>query len=80
MDILAHYLAAVARFGGSTFGADDEDVVKKYRKAAMAGMGWVLTPYQMPRKERVITICERYCAAIVDHKAIELVESLPNIQ
>lgn len=80
MEVLAHYLAAVARFGGPTFSNTDEDVVKEYKKSAMAGMGWVLTPYQMQRKERVIAMCERYCAAIVDHKAIEIVESLPDPQ
>ncbi|KAM6504760.1 hypothetical protein FSOLCH5_015255 [Fusarium solani] len=75
--ILDHYLEALAKFGGPMFSAKEEDVMKEYSKSTMAGIGWVLTPYDMQRKERVIAMCERYGAAIVDHKAIELVESLP---
>ncbi|KAH7161053.1 kinase-like domain-containing protein [Dactylonectria macrodidyma] len=78
VSILGHYLEALANFGGPPFTTRDEDVVKEYHKSAMAGLGWVLTPYDMQTKERVIAMCERYSAAIVDHKAIELVESLPD--
>ncbi|KAH7126519.1 kinase-like domain-containing protein [Dactylonectria estremocensis] len=78
VSILNHYLETLARFGGPSFTSQDEDVIQEYHKSTTAGLGWVLTPYDMQPKERVIAMCERYCAAIVDHKAIELVESLPN--
>ncbi|RSL91491.1 hypothetical protein CEP52_014234 [Fusarium oligoseptatum] len=74
--ILDHYLKKLAELGHGPFSSKDDDVIKEYSKGTMAGMGWVLTPYAMQRKERVIAMCERYCAAIVDHKAIELIESL----
>lgn len=43
----------------------------------MAGMGWILTPYALQKKECVFSMCERYGATIVDHKSIEIVEALP---
>ncbi|KAM0208079.1 hypothetical protein ACHAPA_011351 [Fusarium lateritium] len=76
--ILHHYLEALANFGGPLFSTKDEDVMKEFSKATMAGMGWILTPYDLQPKERVVSMCERYGAAIVDHKAIELVETLPD--
>ncbi|SPJ71020.1 uncharacterized protein FTOL_00748 [Fusarium torulosum] len=78
VDIIGHYLEALASFGGPSLSTKDEDVMKEYSKATMAGMGWILTPYDLQLKERVFPMCERYGAAIVDHKAIELVESLPD--
>ncbi|KAF4473052.1 aminoglycoside phosphotransferase [Fusarium albosuccineum] len=80
MDLLGHYLESLARFGGPTFSAQDEDVRREYSKSTISGMGWILTPYDMQLKERVIAMCERYGAAIVDHKAIELIESLPDLE
>ncbi|KAJ4267252.1 hypothetical protein NW762_003356 [Fusarium torreyae] len=78
MEILDHYLDALARFGGPSLSSKDEDVMKEYSKSTMSGMGWILTPFDLQPKERVFPMCERYGAAIVDHKAIEIVESLPN--
>ncbi|KAF5963233.1 putative aminoglycoside phosphotransferase protein [Fusarium bulbicola] len=74
--IIDHYLGALARFGGPCLSRKDEDVMKEYSKATMAGMGWILTPYALQKKECVFPMCERYGAAIVDHKSIEIVEAL----
>ncbi|KAH6886335.1 kinase-like domain-containing protein [Thelonectria olida] len=77
LEILEHYVNYLTKFGVEGVSIDDEDVVKEYHKCCMSGLGWVLTPYDMQGRERVWAMCERYCAAIVDHKTIELVESLP---
>ncbi|KAH0527411.1 hypothetical protein TsFJ059_002415 [Trichoderma semiorbis] len=74
MSILQHYLDSLAKFGGPTFVLDD--VLVEYRKSLLSGIGWMLTPYKLQTKERVHAMSERYGSAIVDHKAIELVESL----
>jgi len=77
MEIFDHYLKALAKFGGPTLSTDDEEVMTEYKKTSICGMGWVLTPYQMQGRERVFAMCKRYNAAMVDHKTIELIESLP---
>ncbi|KAG8673658.1 hypothetical protein FPOAC2_07112 [Fusarium poae] len=78
ISIVEHYLGALARFGGPSLSIKDEEVMKEYSKSMMSGMGWILTPYALQPKGRVFAMCERYGAAIVDHKAIEIVESLPD--
>ncbi|CAK7218033.1 hypothetical protein SEUCBS140593_003406 [Sporothrix eucalyptigena] len=70
--ILDQYLAALARHGGPQLSRDDPEIMTEYRKAMMTGLGWVLTPHSMQAKERVAAMVERYAAAIVDHKTIEL--------
>ncbi|KAK8000574.1 kinase-like domain-containing protein [Apiospora arundinis] len=55
----------------------DEEVRREYHKCIIAGMGWVLTPEQMQRRERVYAMVERYAAAFEDHQVIELIESWP---
>ncbi|KAF7557147.1 hypothetical protein G7Z17_g916 [Cylindrodendrum hubeiense] len=80
LSLLDHYLETLAKFGGPSFTTQADEVVKEYHKSTISGMGWVLTPYDMQPKERVIAMCERYCAAIVDHKTIELIESLPDAE
>ncbi|KAM0255905.1 hypothetical protein ACHAQJ_005306 [Trichoderma viride] len=74
LSILQHYLDALAKFGGPTLQLDD--VLIEYRKSLLSGIGWMLTPYKLQTMERVHAMSERYGSAIVDHKAIELVESL----
>ncbi|KAI8965045.1 kinase-like domain-containing protein [Daldinia sp. FL1419] len=76
LSILNHYLEKLAEYGGPNLTVKDEDVVIEYKKSIMAGMGWVLTPYDMQRKECIFAMVERYCAAFKDHHVIELVESL----
>ncbi|CAK7212675.1 hypothetical protein SBRCBS47491_001547 [Sporothrix bragantina] len=70
--VLDTYLAALARHGGPTLSREDPEVMTEYRKAMMTGLGWVLTPHSMQAKARVAAMVERYAAAIVDHKTIEL--------
>lgn len=77
MAILGHYLQTLAELGGPRLSQDDEEVMQEYRRCMITGMGWVMTPYFMQRKERLVPMVERYCAAMVDHEVIELVESLP---
>ncbi|KAK8064260.1 kinase-like domain-containing protein [Apiospora saccharicola] len=75
--VLDHYLATLAQLGGPKLDRNDEKVYQEYRKCLISGMGWVLTPTQMQRRERVEAMVERYAAAFEDHKVIELIESLP---
>ncbi|CAF3518259.1 unnamed protein product [Fusarium graminearum] len=75
MTIVDHYLDTLARFGGPSLSTKDDEVMREYSKSMMSGMGWILTPYTFQPKERVFAMCERYGAAIVDHKAIEIAES-----
>ncbi|KAK6859571.1 kinase-like domain-containing protein [Apiospora arundinis] len=76
--VLEHYLASLARLGGPTIDwRGDEEVRREYHKCIIAGMGWVLTPEQMQRRERVHAMVERYAAAFEDHQVIELIESWP---
>ncbi|RFN50696.1 putative aminoglycoside phosphotransferase protein [Fusarium flagelliforme] len=76
--IIDHYLHYLWKFGGPKLEINDPIVFKEYRKSMMSGMGWILTPYDLQPKERVFAMCERYAAAIVDLKTIELIESLPD--
>lgn len=78
MTILDHYLKTLAKCGGPSLSAQDDEVLIEFKKSMMSGMGWVFTPYVMQGKDRVIAMVERYCAALLDHNVIELVESLPN--
>lgn len=75
--ILDHYLHALARLGGPTLSTRDEEVMKEYSKSTMSGLGWILTPYEMQGRARVFAMSERYGAAMLDHRTIELIESLP---
>lgn len=75
--VLDHYLASLARLGGPKLDRNDPEVHQEYRKCLISGMGWVLTPVQMQKRERVEAMVERYAAAFEDHKVIELIESLP---
>ncbi|KXJ85064.1 kinase-like domain-containing protein, partial [Microdochium bolleyi] len=76
IEILKHYLDALHRFGVPELTVEDPEVMVEYRKSCLAGLGWMLTPYNMQRKERVVAMSARYCAAIVDHETIQLIESL----
>ncbi|CAI6099787.1 unnamed protein product [Clonostachys chloroleuca] len=79
-EILEHYLEAVARFGGPKLSIKDEEVVTEYKKNAMSGIGWCLTPFELQRKERVFAMCERYSAAMEDHDMMKIIEALPEPQ
>ncbi|KAK8041101.1 hypothetical protein PG994_014108 [Apiospora phragmitis] len=78
-EVLKHYLASLTRLGGPALDwRGDEEVRPEYRKCVLSGMGWVLTPEQMQRGERVHAMVERYAAAFEDHKVIVLIEVLPD--
>ncbi|KAJ4123259.1 hypothetical protein NW768_009793 [Fusarium equiseti] len=76
--IVDYYLHYLWRFGGPKFDINDRAIQIEYCKSMMSGMGWILTPYDLQPKERVFAMSERYAAAIVDLKTIELIESLPD--
>ncbi|KAI1389005.1 kinase-like domain-containing protein [Hypoxylon trugodes] len=79
MRILDHYLGALSRFGGPSLSRDDEEVMVEYRKSMMSGFNWLLAPYELQNEARVRAMVERHSSALVDHKAIELLESLPDV-
>ncbi|KAH8664551.1 kinase-like domain-containing protein [Xylariales sp. PMI_506] len=74
MEMLDYYLAQLARYGGPQFAR--EEVLEEYKRSTMAGMGWILTPYDMQPKDHVYPMVQRYVAAMQDHNTIELVENL----
>ncbi|KAI0850438.1 kinase-like domain-containing protein [Daldinia vernicosa] len=75
-EILDHYLAALEKLGGPAFSSRDEDILREYRKSFLAGIGWIMCPYEMQTKQCVDAMARRYSAALDDHKTLELVESL----
>lgn len=79
MRILDHYLSALHRFGGPSLSSKDEDVMVEYHKFMLAGYGWFMAPYELQSEARVRVMSERHSAAVVDHKTVELVESMPDV-
>lgn len=76
-DILEHYLRTLEKLGVAPLSASDEDVRVEYKKSLLAGVGWIVCPYQMQAKESVYPMAQRYAAALDDHNVLELVEGLP---
>ncbi|KAK3209271.1 hypothetical protein GRF29_69g1300709 [Pseudopithomyces chartarum] len=77
-DVVDHYLRTLERFGVEPLSVSDEEVAKEYKKSYLAGIGWIMCPYEMQVKECVYPMALRYAAALDDHKVLELVESLPD--
>jgi hypothetical protein len=77
-DIVDHYLRTLERFGVEPLSSSDEEVALEYRKSFLAGIGWIMCPYEMQKKECVHPMALRYAAALDDHKVLELVEGLPS--
>lgn len=73
-ELFQHYLDALYKMGGPKF--EKEEVWDEYRKHNLHGFAWALTGPMMQTKERVDIMSERHCAAIVDHKSLELLEAL----
>ncbi|KAI1120253.1 kinase-like domain-containing protein [Nemania abortiva] len=77
-ELVDHYLATLAKFGGPTdLKITDLDVQIEYKKSFLAGIGWIMCPYEMQPRDCVHAMAKRYAAAIDDHKVLQLVESLP---
>lgn len=75
VELFEHYLASLHKAGGPKL--EREAVWDDYRKHHLHGFAWTLTPPMMQPKDKVDVMSERHCAAIVDHKSLELLESLP---
>lgn len=69
-ELVDTYLEALHAEGGPKLSR--EDVWDDYRRYAMQGFLWAMTPQAMQPDEIVFAISERYSAAIVDHKTLEL--------
>ncbi|KXX73372.1 hypothetical protein MMYC01_210014 [Madurella mycetomatis] len=76
VELFEHYLATLHNAGGPKL--EKEAVWDDYRKHHLHGFAWSLTPPMMQPKDNVDTMTARHCAAIIDHKSLELLESLPN--
>ncbi|KAF2442774.1 hypothetical protein P171DRAFT_455767 [Karstenula rhodostoma CBS 690.94] len=76
-DIVEHYLRALEKYGVEPLSVSDEEVTNEYKKSFLAGIGWIMCPYEMQVRECVHPMALRYAAAIDDHKVLELVERLP---
>ncbi|KAL2166186.1 hypothetical protein VTG60DRAFT_3146 [Thermothelomyces hinnuleus] len=74
-ELFEHYLATLHKAGGPKL--DKEAVWDDYRKHHFHGFAWALTPPMMQPKDKVDAMTARHVAAIVDHKSLELLESLP---
>jgi hypothetical protein len=79
-DIVDHYLRALEKFGVEPLSKSDDEVANEYKKSFLAGIGWIMCPYEMQAKECVHPMALRYAAALDDHKVLELVEGLPDLQ
>ncbi|KAL1598756.1 hypothetical protein SLS60_007897 [Paraconiothyrium brasiliense] len=78
--IVDHYLRTLEKFGVEPLSVSDEEVAIEYKKSFLAGIGWIMCPYEMQVKECVHPMALRYAAALDDHKVLELVEALPEPQ
>lgn len=79
-DMVDHYLRTLEKYGVEALSSSDEEVANEYKKSFLAGIGWIMCPYEMQVKECVHPMALRYAAALDDHKVLELVESLPEPQ
>ncbi|KAL2151060.1 hypothetical protein VTH82DRAFT_6158 [Thermothelomyces myriococcoides] len=75
VELFEHYLFTLHQAGGPKL--DREAVWDDYRKHHFHGFAWALTPPMMQPKDKVDAMTARHVAAIVDHKSLELLESLP---
>ncbi|KAK7414279.1 hypothetical protein QQX98_006876 [Neonectria punicea] len=73
-ELVQHYLDVLHRAGAPQF--QREEIWDEYRKHAFHGFAWALAGPMMQPREIVDVMTERHCAAIVDHKSVELLEGL----
>ncbi|CVL06686.1 uncharacterized protein FMAN_11816 [Fusarium mangiferae] len=71
-DLLQSYLSTLKHAGGPQL--EIEDVWEEYLRQTFHGFAWALAGPLMQSREIVDAMVERHCAAIVDHKSIELLE------
>ncbi|KAF5591049.1 aminoglycoside phosphotransferase [Fusarium pseudoanthophilum] len=71
-DLLQSYLDALKLAGGPEL--EIRDVWEEYRRQTFHGFAWALAGPLMQSREIVDAMVKRHCAAIVDHKSIELLE------
>ncbi|GAP91002.1 putative aminoglycoside phosphotransferase protein [Rosellinia necatrix] len=77
-ELVDHYLATLTKLGvRDNLKSTDADLRNEYRKSFLAGIGWLMCPYQMQPRDCVHAMAARYAAALDDHNVLELVESLP---
>lgn len=74
-ELVGQYLEALHREGGPKFST--EEVWKEYRMQQFHGIAWALAPPMMQSVENVCAMTLRHCAAIEDHKTMELLKSTP---
>lgn len=77
-ELFAFYLSELHKAGAPKFEVDE--VWDEYRKYQMQGFAWALAGPMMQPKEVVDAISQRHCAAIMDHRSLDLLESLCGVQ
>ncbi|KAI1496077.1 kinase-like domain-containing protein [Biscogniauxia marginata] len=79
-EIVEHYLKSLHKLGGPSFSSKDEEVTIEYRMSLIAGIGWIVCPTSFQSLEMISPMCVRHAMALDDHKTLELIESLPDIE
>jgi hypothetical protein len=75
VELFEHYLATLQKVGGPKF--EKAELWDEYRKHHVHGFAWALTAPMMQPQDRVNAMTAKHVAAMVDHKSLELLESLP---
>ncbi|KAK2667156.1 CHK kinase-like [Fusarium oxysporum f. sp. vasinfectum] len=74
VELFEYYLKTLHEKGGPRF--EKDEVWEEYRKHTFHGFAWALASPLMQSQEIVDTMSARHSAAIVDHKSLELLETL----
>ncbi|KAG8166415.1 hypothetical protein KVR01_002104 [Diaporthe batatas] len=77
-DLFGFYLSELHKAGAPKF--EVGEVWDEYRKYQLQGFAWALAGPMMQPKEVVDAISQRHCAAIMDHRSLELLESFSGVQ
>ncbi|KAI1117394.1 kinase-like domain-containing protein [Nemania sp. NC0429] len=76
--IVDHYLNTLRKLGVRDYQKSSHlELCNEYKKSFLAGVGWLMCPYEMQPRDCVHAMAVRYAAALDDHKVLELVERLP---
>ncbi|KAI5925104.1 kinase-like domain-containing protein [Camillea tinctor] len=79
-EVVDHYLDTLHRLGGPAFSSKDEEVRGEYLKCMIVGVGWILCPTSFQSLDMINPMCVRHATALDDHKVLELIESLPDVE